>query len=174
MNIRDNFDLKDSFGPRGYVIIKKENGEVLFKGKNLIVDGGRKYLKDLFVINALGGDASATYENYALKYLAFGSSGVATTLETNIDQFSLPVEGDPSRIEITPQRYAAGEGDNYISFEAALNIDTGGTGLTIRELGLFLTDTESTGDPILFSRVVFDPIPLEPGETYEVDYYLYF
>ena len=74
------------------------------------------------------------------------------------------------KIEIKKEILEASNGQMYVVIRGSL---TPLTGTVIRELGLFLSNG-SDPDKLLFSRVVFDPIPVEEGETYDIDYYIYF
>jgi len=166
MRIEDKIKITDSIGPKGYVIMKKSDGTVLFEKFNLIVTEGRKYLRELFIINAFPSDFpyNEEYTDYKLKKFGFGSSGVATQLsDDSLDS----IIGD--KIEITKEILDASNGQMYIILRGSLTPDEG---TVIRELGLFLSDTGDNNK--LFSRVVFDPISIEAGETYDIDYYIYF
>jgi hypothetical protein len=165
MRIEDKIQLTDNIGPKGYVIMKKSDGTVLFEKFNLIVEEGRKYLRELFIVNAFPSDFSYNreYEGYSLKSFGFGSSGVATELDT--DNLASLID---NKIDITKEILEASNGQMYIVLKGTLTPESG---RVIRELGLFLSDDSNDK---LFSRVVFDPIPVEAGETYDIDYYIYF
>jgi hypothetical protein len=166
MRIEDKIQLTDNIGPKGYVIMKKSDGTVLFEKFNLIVAEGRKYLRELFIVNAFPSDFSYNrqYEDYSLKSFGFGSSGVATELDTD----NLEPLIDNNKINIKKEILEALNGQMYIVLKGTLTPESG---TVIRELGLFLSNDSNDK---LFSRVVFDPIPVEAGETYDIDYYIYF
>jgi hypothetical protein len=57
-----------------------------------------------------------------------------------------------------------------IGFKIESYLIGSGSGYSIGELGLFLNDNPAT----IFSRLVFEPIPVALGNTYEITYYIYF
>jgi hypothetical protein len=169
MKFEDNINISDSSSVKGYVVMKNSKGETLFKKENMIVQDGRKYIREKFIINSLLSDNSfsSTYtqafQGYKLSKIGYGSSGLATLLTTT-------ALADP-RIYSTleAQNIEASGTSLFIIFKASVVLTES---FTIRELGLFLT--KALSEDKLFSRLVFDPISLEAGETYTIDYYLYF
>lgn len=175
MRIEDKVKFTDNIGPKGYVIMKKSDGTVLFEKENMIVTEGRKYLRELFILNAFPSDFSYSNEyitesdstSYKLRRFGFGSSGIATQLGST-DLGTLI----GTKIAVTKEILEASNGQMYTILKGSL---TPSSGSVIRELGLFLgNDAASDTNDKLFSRVVFDPIPVEEGETYDIDYYIYF
>jgi len=171
MKINDYIKVDDKTGPRGYVIFKKADGTVIFEKENLIVNEGRKYVRELFIKNAFTTSKfvyNNQYDDYELTKIAFGSAGSATSLDTD-------ALGDiiDTTIDLTKELIEASTGQMYIVFKGSMTPDSG---QVVRELGLYLTDASEGGvkSDILFSRVVFDAAPVEADETYNLDYYLYF
>jgi hypothetical protein len=168
--------MTDNIGPRGYVIMKKSDGTILFEKDNMILTEGRKYLRELFIVNALPSDFNYTIQylgiesQYSLRSIAFGSSGIASQLNMTTLQNPIYINGDTFKIPIQKEMVEASNGQMFIVIKGSL---TPNAGRIIKELGLFLGNGTLVEDK-LFSRVVFDPIPVEEGETYDIDYYIYF
>jgi len=169
MIINDYISITDSKTVRGFVVLKRGN-DVIFAKENMIVSDGRKFIRELFIKNGLSETLSYSeqYSEYKLNALAFGSSGLATELST----VSLGSEISGKRVLLTENVVDLPTGEMYILFKGAINIAEDLDGVIIRELGLYLTHITQADK--LFSRIVFDPIPVEPGESYEVEYYIYF
>jgi hypothetical protein len=174
MTLKDFVSITDEKTVRGFVVFKKGD-VIIFEKENMIVSEGRRFIRELFINHGIGiTDYSSEFTGYQLKSLAFGSSGQANTQSTD----SLRSEIPNRRIAMSSTVYEASPGQTFIKFRGVLNLASAGEGVIIRELGLFLTATATPLIPSvtdkLFSRVVFDPIPVEPGESYEVEYYIYF
>ena len=173
MTFKDFISITDNKTVRGFVIVKKGD-TVIFEKENMIVANGRKYIRELFIMNALSSSPGVPlpyqvqYSGYSLNRLAFGSSGQASTQETD----GLVSEISGKRIVLNDSVIEAAPEQLFIKFRGVLNMANEAEGTIVREIGLFLTKPNSTDK--LFSRIVFDPIPIEPGESYEVEYYIYF
>lgn len=171
MNIEDRIEITDSGSIRGYVVFKKADGTVLFAKNNMIVAKGRKYIRELFIRNAFKNEVITSYSDeyagYKLSLLAFGSNGTATSLSTD----GLGSKKTAHDVELTSRLIEIG--DRHIVFKGSIIIRVGEE-FTLREIGLYLTKDSEDNNNILFSRVVFDPIPLAADDTYSVDYYIYF
>jgi len=70
--LKDFVNVSDS-KIRGIVVLEKEDGTVVFKKENMIVEGGRNYIKNIFFTKISGGTESR--KAYSLK---FGTSTVLT------------------------------------------------------------------------------------------------
>lgn len=76
----DKLELSDSGKVRGHVVVTRaEDGKVLFRKDNMIVENGRKYIRDL-VFGAVGGTLSNTTTK--ITTLKFGT-GTAATLSSD-------------------------------------------------------------------------------------------
>jgi hypothetical protein len=163
ITLKDSFRVSDS-KITGYVVIK-ENGKIIIKKENMIVETGRKYIKD-----RIFGDSVLT-----IKKIFFGNStklveptDVLSTTFTNLTtptsigsldivddtEFSINKTADREvvyTVTITKQILELMD-DKFIS-----------------ELGLVLSDGAT-----LFSRLLFNAIPLTNDHTYEISYYIYF
>jgi len=169
MMVNDYVKVQDNIGPKGYVIFKKADGTVLFEKENMVVAEGRKYIREIFITNSFltsGFVYNKEYTDYELTKIAFGAAGNATALD--IEALG-SIINDP-KLELTKEIIEASNGQMYIVFKGSITPDTG---QIIRELGLYLSNGTPAED-ILFSRVVFDPVPVEADETYNLNYYLYF
>jgi hypothetical protein len=164
ITLNDTFRVSDS-KVRGYVVIKQD-GKIIIKKENMIVEGGREYIKD-----RIYGDSAAT-----IKKIFFGNStkivestDVLSTTFTNSTTAtslgSLDIVDDSANflIDKTVDRevvYTA----NVSKVILDLTEDS-----TLSELGLVLSDGTT-----LFSRLVFEAVPLTDDHTYEIKYYIYF
>jgi hypothetical protein len=167
ITLKDSFRVSDS-KVTGYVVIK-ENGKIIVKKENMIVEAGRKYIKD-----RIFGDSNLT-----IKKILFGNSAkvvestdVLSTTFTNSTPTSIGSLDIVDDTEFSINKTA----DREVVYTVTITKDI--LGLTndksVSELGLVLSDS---GDPevlTLFSRLVFEPIPLTADHTYEIKYYIYF
>jgi hypothetical protein len=187
MIINEYVDIKDS-KIRGVVVLKRSDGTVVFKKDNLIVRNGRRYLWEKFMNSTasitqdengttssgtIGAPYTRQFDGYTLGEIAFGSSGTATSF----DQQGLSREYTTNivpRIPLSNVGLELGSFDNpYIKIVARVDNTASGENFTLAEIGLFLTKVDDL-TKFLFSRVVFDPIPIGSGDVYEVEYYIYF
>jgi hypothetical protein len=167
--IEDRVGVSDS-KIRGVVVIKRPDGTVLLRKENAIVQNGRKFIRDKFVsagLPAATGFASPL-SNYTLTKVGFGGSDVATEYTmTGLVNSGKEVALDSSKI--------LAESDSmFVRFTAEMDRSAESTGYTIREIGLIMESSEESEGDLLFSRAVFDPITVAPGEKYQVEYYIYF
>ncbi len=173
---------------RGHVVIKK-NGNIIVDKDNMIVLDGRKYLRELFVnsfSNAVlpsnveetsKGEYDLLYKNYSVSHVAIGDGSNATILN------SVAMSGGNIRyIPLNTGSITFGtSGDMFMIIQTTIDNINLTDSFTVQELGLFLTNNglditaPSLDSPKkLFSRIVFDPIPVSSGDKYEVIYYIYF
>jgi hypothetical protein len=168
MELKDFLNISDS-KIRGVVVMKNSNGKIIFERENMIVQSGRKFVRDVFVRNAIPALANfAGLSNYKLTHIAFGNSDVITEYTMT----SLQSEG--IRIPINETNTTVEESTMFMKFRGSVNRSDSQSGYTVRELGLVLTNPDNEQQDQLFSRIVFDPITIAPGESYEVEYYVYF
>jgi hypothetical protein len=175
MKLIDNVNVHDSDRIRGVVVLKRPDGTVIFRKDNMIVQTGRQFIRENFIKNglplALSERFVKTLDGYILTHMGFGRDGSATTFSMT----SLVNEKTPTSTSRTPlnqNTIVAGPGEMFVVFKATLNNSAQSDAYTAQELGLFLTKEESPD--LLFSRISFDPIPVSSGESYEVEYYIYF
>jgi hypothetical protein len=86
--LKDSVNISDS-KIRGIVVLEKEDGTIIFKKENMIVEGGRNYIKNLFFTKVSGGTESRKI--YTLK---FGTSTVLTQvgdtdLRANVSAYTI-------------------------------------------------------------------------------------
>jgi hypothetical protein len=177
---------------RGHVIIKKKDGTVILDKDNMIVLEGRKYIKELFIKSfsntilptnspsnleeeTARGEYDLEFKGYSISHMKIGDGGEATLLS------SQDLTGGTTRfVPITNSsiKFSNVSSDMFIIIEAKIDNISQAQPFTVQELGLFLTVNANTedeeNDPIMFSRIVFDPIPVASGDEYEVSYYVYF
>jgi hypothetical protein len=170
MKIYERSNINDS-KITGIVVIKNKDGRIILKKENMIVENGREFIRDKFAKNAGIGSFSSgysgTYLDYSLTHIGFGNSDVVTQYTMT----SLISEEEDLRTPLSSANVAKGTSEPYLKFTASVDRTNKATGYTLREIGLFITFEELS---TLFSRVVFDPIPIAAGERYEVEYYIYF
>jgi hypothetical protein len=86
--LKDSVNISDS-KIRGVVVLEKEDGTVIFKKENMIVEGGRNYIKNLFFTKVSGGT-----ENRKIYTLKFGTSTALTLvgdtdLKANVPAYTI-------------------------------------------------------------------------------------
>jgi hypothetical protein len=180
MEFNDYLNISDS-KIRGVVILKREDGTIVFKKENMIVQNGRKFIRDKFAkfgISALS-EYTSSLMSYNLSYVLFGNSDVIT--EYTMTQLVSPapnISGTPNsetKQDISVGNVSVEEVNMFVKFRATLDRTGRQTGYTAKELGFMLKDTSSSPGPdLLFSRIVFDPITIGASEKYELEYYIYF
>jgi hypothetical protein len=170
MEFNDYLNINDS-KIRGVVILKKEDGTIVFKKENMIVQNGRKFIRDKFASSGIVALAEYTSSlmSYNLSYVIFGNSDVIT--EYTMTQLISP--NIQTKQDISIGTVSVEEVNMFIRFRAVLDRANQQTGYTAKELGFMLKDT-SNGEDLLFSRIVFDPITIGASEKYELEYYIYF
>jgi hypothetical protein len=175
--LTDNFSISDKPFVKGVVVMKDENGRIIFKKNNLVVKSGRKLLFDLFK-ECVTSATERTSKRIGVIY-GSGTSAVSST-DTKLGNVinTVPLE---AKIESndSEENYCDidfdTEGKLYVKF--TINI-SGNSGLAtnMSELGLcFIKEEEGVKKSDgLFSRIVFDPLPLTSNNKYTLEYYLYF
>jgi hypothetical protein len=170
MKIYERSSINDS-KITGIVVIKNKDGKIILKKENMIVETGREFIRDKFAKNAGIGNFSegysGTYLDYSLTHIGFGNSDVVTQYTMT----ELISEDTELRTPLSSVNVNKGTVEPYLKFTANVDRINEATGYTLREIGLYLTSGLIF---TLFSRIVFDPIPIAAGEKYEVEYYIYF
>jgi hypothetical protein len=189
---------------KGRVIIRKSDGTIILDKDNMVVEVGRRFLKELF-INSLvkkestvysnegiiepstdgstsllgGGNSTYTreFDGYFLNYVGFGDSGTATEFNAT-DLYGVNKVYFSLKITDTPKIIFPLDSTNLsVSFKAEIDNTRSLTGFLAEELGLFISKKTLPGlveTKKLFSRIAFDPIPVSSGDRYEIEYFLYF
>lgn len=168
MRLQDQVNIRDS-KIRGFVVLKKKDGTVVFKKENMIVESGRKFIREKFLVSGVLDQDTyvGDYADYSLTHIAFGNSDVVTEYSMT----SLVSENTNLRISVSGNT-EADTAQMFVKFSGEIDLTTASEGYTVKELGLILTADGEDDD--LFSRVVFDPIVVAATETYTVEYYIYF
>lgn len=172
MKLTDKVNVQDSERIRGVVVLKRADGTVVFRRENMIVQNGRQLIRETFLKNALPASFSDNFvsslNGYKLTHIAFGRDGSATTFGMT----SLVDERTDDRTAVSQSTVVASPGEMFVVFKGTLSNVQQSSAYTAQELGLIMT---KAGSPdLLFSRVSFDPVPVSSGETYEIEYYIYF
>jgi len=164
--LSDHVNVSDSSQKiRGYVILTKSDGTVIFKKDNMIVENGRTYIRNLVHSKLSGG----TTENRSFANLRLGTGTALTTpttiasaitklgedIELSVSNVTIPIIPVNSIDSVSIQISTQIDGADYVSE-------------IVSELGILLSDGS------LFSRLVFEPVPLTSGTTYNLTYYIYF
>ena len=187
--LKDFVKIEDS-GLRGEVSFYK-NGEFLFKKTNMIVENGRKYLKEIFLEKAgLSGEGkllSATedtihWSNLIFDKIILGTGANATTKDmvyNNIKGTLIPAYS----VSLNNFNNTAGSsntiernlGENSIIFKINI-LGNSEYPILAKELVILLQEEGSTNEntQILFSRLSFDGVPLGAGSDLELEYHIYF
>jgi hypothetical protein len=173
--IEERVNVSDS-KIRGVVVFKRQDGTIVLKKENAIVQNGRKFIRDKFIASGITSLSSfdSNLSTYELDKIVFGSSDVAT--EYNMTSLVAQDADSVVTISTTPGSVEAEDSAMFIKFSAEMDRTNKSNGFTVREIGLVIKDTRETGagPDLLFSRAVFDPITVAPGEKYQVEYYIYF
>lgn len=159
-------DINDSVGIKGVVVFKDSNGNVIFKKQNTILPYGRGFILYHFLRNQNLSWFNATdveYEGFAISGVGFGQSTQATT--TLVTGVLLPIE-DVGSITVPPSADLAN-----MSIKFSFDISDIDESYMVSEVGLTASNSTTTK---YLTRAVFDPIPIEPGESFSLDYYIYF
>ena len=185
--VKDAFnisDKKNSSPVKGVVVMRDEEGHIIFKKNNLVVYSGRKLIGFLFA-RMIGANENQfsnmpTYDNPYNVKLLLGTNTSATLDSNNLNTFT-----DVHEMTIDPSQYnlTATEDDIYVKFTFSI-AGSGLNAINMSELGLKLvlptaiqsntTNQLDLEKEFLFSRIVFDPMPFTSGTTYTLEYYLYF
>lgn len=184
---KDEMIIMDKVGPRGVVALYQD-GKILFRKENMITNIGRTYVFYHFLKSFLGDNVSSDklissvqgFNELKLDSFALGSGGSMTTPDTTKLDSQIIGFGKGGFIPIVSEDGSESGELSYSGKELSINhtITDINTSYTIQELGLFLGngkwESEDLNNKQLFSRVTFDPIPINPGSNYELEYTIYF
>lgn len=189
IKVEDTFKISDkNTAPvKGVVVLKDENGKIIFKKNNLVVYKGRDLIMNLFLDYLTKGDSKNTVNNITGSknkvknseiLVRIGSNNGITQSDTDITSTGLD---SATNGEYKPTINILTE-DLGIKFSISIT-GSGLSAINMSELGLVLKETIDEDDDgtnpeteniFLFSRIVFDPLPFTSNNTYLLDYYLYF
>lgn len=189
ISMNDSFSVNDKIGPRGFVVIRDTKGRIIVKKENMVVKAGRKYIFDLVCnenIFLKNGDTS-NYSDYKFKKIIFFESNnnevkYSDTLDILSGIPSITYEiGDEKDISFQQNGSENGisvysENDNnyaYIKISKTLsfNNSNGDYPPVLSSLAIVIGDDKNEE---LFSRIVFDKIPVSAESELLLDYYIYF
>ena len=191
MILNDKFDITDSL-VRGFVVLKDQNDNIIFKKSNMVVGAGRdaifNTIRNAFKNNNnIGIDKEGSSFSHFTK-ISFGNGNEMTTPETasikeiiddsgkviysvNIDETDEDSNDDTDDISVEMSSISENN-IRRIDFEITVPSTTPAE---ITELGLFFK--LENNEEHLFSRVVFDPIFCGANAAItelKLHYYLYF
>lgn len=181
LTLNDFVEINDSDNcfPKGFVVITSSDGKVLVKKKNMILKNGKDYLFYLFFkenSNIFADGSQLTdFSGYKLTKGQFGVSSRETeysdnrivTEDSDGNSLSKSFEITLKNVELLTinDRYA-------MKIVHTCNIDSTESVVSVQELGLYLT--KENADDRLFSRIKFDPIPINANTEFTLEYYIYF
>jgi hypothetical protein len=127
IKLSDTFRVSDS-KIRGYVVLKKEDGSIVFKKENMIVEKGRKYIKEL-VFSKISGSTVNDYISelkFGVGSFSDGTSAALTTpnminLQNNIPDYDKDLITGTKWINLTNNKiytYVNNEWDNGVTATA--------------------------------------------------------
>jgi hypothetical protein len=175
----------DSLIPVGIVKMTDLNtGKVLFEKHNMITYEGRRaifrqFIKNTSKLNDNITDTTISKTNiFYLSSLVFGSGSSQTTPDMKVSNIE--------EIDKTNYQYKISSVTNitindsatescYIKFSQLVAGTT--TSAVLRELAIFGkygTAVLDNNSDFLFSRISFDPIPIDSSSKFSLDYYIYF
>ncbi len=186
IDIKDYFKISDDHSEvRGFIEVKDNDGNTIFVKENMITERGRQYIKNkiatsLFKDNIV--DDSKLDPNIRFYGMLFGKNGSITTpdMEKLIEPVPSELNGQNDddklffKIGGKNNSYAAYtltskiDKERVIQFQLSINTTVDTTVPILREAGLFLSDKS------MFSRVAFAPLTLKSGNSYTINYYIYF
>ena len=186
--INDSFQVNETI--KGFYILEQD-GKIIAKGHNMIVNTGRQFLFDVFTSKF--GRTSTPYEDYYFYRLYAGKqlpTNLVTTAETTLDNIKNEIITKPGgstvidenfyRVFDTENGKLNGKDIIYRNNQIQLEVQFTGTAYAqcISSFFItFITDNESgpnTETETLFSRFVIDPIYLVSGSSYNLKYYISF
>ena len=160
----DKLPINDSL-VHGFVVARDDNGDIIFKKSNMVVNNGRDSIIALInntMFNTEAGNAFKTFSK-----IKFGSNYSMTTPETDsitlingAYQYVISTEEDEKKDDISTtekekKAYCKYDESNK-RFKISIDVEAKDTPAEIRELGLYFKNNNN--EEHLFSRVVFDPI----------------
>ena len=193
LTLHDKLAVSDSKKTiRGFVsMFDNIKNRFIFQNKeNLVMNSGREFVKQLFVLNS--GIIGATNDvkfttplvpKFRLSACVFGTDSNASRADMEYvpDNYAL----DYTILATSPDFSVSFADDMVLQITISLNgLSTSQT--MISNLALVLTTGEEDGDVMnllrsgdnsntaLFSRLVFDPIPVGAGTNQTITYYIYF
>lgn len=173
---KDEIQIDDRPLVKGVVVLRDDNGKIIFKKNNMIVNAGRKYLQKLFFQSISTRAQPTLYSTNVNVIVGTGSS--VTTASMTKDNFENAVELVSSKSTNNTFITESNENDEpYLIFKLKVRGE-GTTAFNMSELGIVLdykldpNDADTTSN--LFSRIVFDPLPFTSSNSYDLDYYMYF
>lgn len=161
----DKYEIQDHCGPRGFVTLYEGDKVIFARKENKILNAGREYIYKLAKKYIFGNtDTLNTIESFSMK-IGTKDSAVLST-DTVISTVPDKV---PDITGITP---TCANNDYSISLAGSFSVASGQTvSDPFSEIGINLISGENN---ILFSRIVFDPVYLKTGTTYNIIYVIYF
>lgn len=193
MVLQDKIGMSDEKKTlRGFVsLFDNVKQQYLFKNKeNMIMSSGREYVKQLFVTHS--GILSSNSEPKFPRQLGseFKLSACVFGTDSNVSQYDMTYVPSNYVLDYTifndsPEFSVTFTED--LVLELTINLNGSSTNQTmISNIALVLTTADNSGDAktlltsgdesktALFSRLVFDPIPVGAGTSQTITYCIYF
>ena len=198
IEMSDTVNVSDNNGIRG-VVSCFLNGKHLFTKHNTIVNFGRQFIEASFLKHFITGSTTLfefedgdgkSLENYKLYrvYLGTGSQGTISTFSKESFQKIKDAEGNDVKnyyqsFESIAENMEIKLSNKSIQFKCHFDGDENNPA-TIQELAIFIAPYEfnenteelefNDGNSEIFSRLVFDPITVGAGSSFDLEYYIYF
>ena len=148
----DKLPINDSL-VHGFVVARDDNGGIIFKKSNMVVNGGRESIIALINNTMFNTEADNAFKTFSS--IKFGSNYSMTTPDTDkITVIDGAYQYDISTEKNEKKAYCEYDKNNR-RFEISITVEAN-TPAEIRELGLYFKNRDDK--ELLFSRVVFDPI----------------
>ena len=181
LELMDRYSIDDTLKPVGVVIIKDADGNIIFKGNNMVVKTGRKMLFDLFTASSSTTFSDLTKFSDLHAFIGDNSNIVrADDIFLNgYQDITTNDDGPQQNIPSTSSGYStdtlyyelSGDNDREIYIHMAMRYNHSGPAMAFSTFGLY---AGSEGHEKLFSRIVFPTRTLTSETPILIDYYLYF
>ena len=184
-------DVKNTLTPRGHIIIKDSDGNVLVDKDNMVVLGGREFIYYLFMDKLDSSDKFSDTEKEALttalnnpvKYICLTNSTAETKLdfnsenETGVTRYyfgggsGITTSGDNATKPLTDFMTVGRETLTSIPY---ITFSTEVSSAALSGMNQVSAIEIQFANGAIFSRARFDVIPVMPGVDFSIEYYLYF
>lgn len=182
--LKDIVNINDSNSAKGFVIIKDENGKILVSKSNMIVKYGKLYLYKLFTDTFRIGTTSLALpasdfdwfsnDDVSLSQMRFSNNSNETSY---FSEYTAMTSDNCMIYDISLSEMTAVviEGHPCLKITKNVSFNTNPTNNLshISTLELILK-SESKQNNQLFSRIIFDKIPVNASSSFILDYYIYF
>lgn len=185
IKVCDEYKPQESAGLKGYVVLSDSHGKKYVDKHNMILNEGRKVVMSKLFKDVPNRDESMTsYADYKLTKVLISNNSEESDYNGTINTYNT-LNSKYFEITLGSGNDSACVADYDLSDLVAkytINMTISITSeeypvlaemLTINSIGLVM-ENSSNGE-LLFSRIVFDPIPITTSaESFKLEYYIYF